>query len=64
LYSIISIGGRWIILVVVLRQLPPILDRLTYAFEGHAKKLWNLIIIVVILDIVFSKDGKINDMEK
>jgi len=46
-------GGRSIILVGDLGQLPPIMDIPTYACEGHEKELWNLFTIVVTLDIMF-----------
>jgi hypothetical protein len=56
LYSIVPFGGRSIILVGDLGQLPLILDRPAYACEGHAKELWNLFRIVVTLDTMFRKD--------
>jgi hypothetical protein len=59
--SIVPFGGRSIILVGDLGQLPPIMDRPTYACEGHAKELWNLFTIVVTLDTMFRQDGQSND---
>ena len=49
----IPFGGRSIILVGDLGQLPPVMDKPVYASEGIAKELWNTFTTVVTLDIVF-----------
>ena len=57
----VSFGGISIILVGDLGQLPPVMDRPTYACEGHAKELWNLFTTFVTLDTVYRKYGQSND---
>ena len=60
----VPFGGRSIILVGDLGQLPPVMDKPAYACEGHAKELWNLFITVVTLDTIFRQDGQSNDQRR
>jgi len=53
----VPFGGISIIFVGDLGQLRPIIERPTYACEGHAKELWNLFTNVVTLDTIFKQDG-------
>ena len=57
----IPFGGRSIILVGDLGQLPPVMDKPVYASEGIAKELWNTFTTVVTLDIVFQQNGQSNE---
>ena len=54
----VPFGGRSIILVGDLGQLPPVMDKPVYACEGHVKEIWNLFSTVVTLDTVFRKMDK------
>ena len=57
----IPFGGRSIILVSDLGQLPPVMDKPVYASEGLAKELWNTFTTVVTLDTVFRQNGQSNE---
>ena len=59
----IPFGGRSIILVGDLGQLPPVMDKPVYASEGLAKELWNSFTTVVTLDTVFRQDGQSNEQK-
>ena len=60
----VPFGGRSIILVGDLGQLPPVMDKPVYACEGHVKEIWNLFSIVVTLDTVFRQDGQGQDQKR
>ena len=57
----IPFGGRSIILVGDLGQLPPVMDNPVYASKGIAKELGNTFTIVMTLDTVFRQNGQSNE---
>lgn len=62
--SNLSFGGRSIILVGDLSQLPPITDKPTYDSNVHEKLLWEEFKIVVTLDKVFKQEGEGEDQQR
>lgn len=62
--SNVPFGGRSIILVGDLGQLPPIMDKQAYASDGPAKELWKTFRTIVTLEIVFREDGQSNDQKR
>ena len=61
--SNVPFGGRSIILISDLGQLPLVMDKTLYACEGPAIELWNLFTKFVTLDMVFRQDGQRNDQK-
>ena len=61
--SYVPFGGRSIILVGDLGQLPPVMDKPIYASDGQVKGLWNSFTTVVTLDTLFRQDGKSQDQK-
>jgi hypothetical protein len=60
-HSTVFFGGRSVILVGDLGQLPPVMDKPAYACDGPVKELWRSFTKVVTLDTVFRQDGQSND---
>ena len=50
-------GGRSVILVVDLGQLPPVMDKPVYVYEGLAKELWNSFTTIATFDTMFLQYG-------
>ncbi|XP_057838552.2 uncharacterized protein LOC131048569 [Cryptomeria japonica] len=62
--SNMSFGGRSIILVGDLGQLPPVSDKPPYDSNVRAKLLWQEFKTVVTLDKVFRQDGETEDQQR
>jgi len=62
--SNICFGGRSIILVGDLGQLPPVMDRPPYASDNHAKLLWQRFKTIITLDTVFRQEGDTEDQKR
>ena len=62
--SLFPFGGRSIILVGDLGQLPPVMDKPVYACEGQVKELWNSFTTVVTLDTIFRQNGQNHEQKR
>ena len=62
--SNMNFGGRSIILVGDLGQLPPVSDKPPYDSNARAKLLWEEFKTIVTLDKVFRQEGESEDQQR